>query len=207
MRNRSKDQITIVLIRHGETISNKEHRYLGRTDEELSKDGIIKLNEFKSMNGYPEIDTLFLSPMKRCIQTANILYPSIQPVIVSDFKEIDFGIFEGKNHIELQDDGRYQKWIDSNGTLPFPEGESREYFIKRCNNGFVKILEDINSNFNMDIPQTIGMIVHGGTIMSILSTYYGGNYFDYQIENGNGFIVDAFCDHNIPKISKIKKMF
>lgn len=206
MRNRSKDQITIVLIRHGETKSNKEHRYLGRTDEELSNEGIIKLKELKNMNYYPEIDLLYSSPMKRCVQTASILYPSMQPIIVSDFKEIDFGIFEGKNHIELQKDERYQAWIDSNGTLPFPEGESKESFIQRCNKGFLKILEDINAFDNDKMPETVGMIVHGGTIMSILSSFYGGDYYDYQIENGKGYIMTVLNDHNKTKIVSLKRL-
>ena len=206
MRNRSKDQITIVLIRHGETKSNKEHRYLGRTDEELSNEGIIKLKELKNMNYYPEIDLLYSSPMKRCVQTASILYPSMQPIIVSDFKEIDFGIFEGKNHIELQKDERYQAWIDSNGTLPFPEGESKESFIQRCNKGFLKILEDINAFDNDKMPETVGMIVHGGTIMSILSSFYGGDYYDYQIENGKGFIMTVFINNIKAKIVSVKKL-
>lgn len=206
MRNRSKDQITIVLIRHGETKSNKEHRYLGRTDEELSNEGIIKLTELKNMNYYPEIDLLYSSPMKRCVQTASILYPSMQPIIVSDFKEIDFGIFEGKNHIELQKDERYQAWIDSNGTLPFPEGESKESFIQRCNKGFLKILEDINAFDNDKMPETVGMIVHGGTIMSILSSFYGGDYYDYQIENGKGYIMTVLNDHNKTKIVSLKRL-
>ena len=54
MRNRTEDQIEIrrntgadtqteirlTLIRHGTTLSNKEGRYLGKTDEALSPDGI-----------------------------------------------------------------------------------------------------------------------------------------------------------------------
>ena len=206
MRNRSENQITIVFIRHGETKSNREHRYLGRTDEELSIVGIDKLNELKNRKFYPQIDLLYSSPMKRCLQTSSVLYPTMLPITVSDFKEIDFGIFEGKNHIELQNDERYQAWIDSNGTLPFPEGESRESFNKRCIDGFLKMLEEIKA-FDDKMPETIGMIVHGGTIMSILSSFCGGDYYDYQIENGNGYITTVLIDDKKPKIVKIQKLF
>lgn len=34
----------------------------------------------------------------------------------------------------------------------------------------------------------IGMIVHGGTIMALLSKYGKGDYFDYQVPNGKGYI-------------------
>ena len=49
----------------------------------------------------------------------------------------------GKNYEELKDDPCYQKWIDSNGTLPFPGGESREQFIRRSMEGFDRMMSDI----------------------------------------------------------------
>ena len=190
MWNRSENQITILLIRHGITISNKEHRYLGRTDEALSEEGKDALLKQKNENNYPEIELLFTSPMKRCIETAKLLYPDLQPMIVPEWEEIDFGAFEGKNYQDLKDDVRYQEWIDSNGTLPFPEGESRENFIKRCEGGFQKVLEsckDLSERQNQGKQKKIGAIVHGGVIMALLSTYYGGEYFDYQVPNGEGY--------------------
>jgi len=50
---------------------------------------------------------------------------------VPEWTEMDFGAFEGHNYQELSGDPAYQRWIDSGGTLPFPEGESREEFIRR----------------------------------------------------------------------------
>lgn len=190
MWNRSENQITIVFIRHGITISNKEHRYLGRTDEVLSKEGKAALLEQKSKNKYPKIELLFTSPMKRCIETAKLLYPNLQPMIVPEWKEIDFGTFEGKNYQDLKDDIRYQEWIDSNGTLPFPEGESREAFVKRCECGFQKMLKsckNLPEKQNQSRQKKIGAIVHGGIIMALLSEHYGGEYFDYQVSNGEGY--------------------
>lgn len=51
---------------------------------------------------------------------------------------MDFGAFEGHNYQELAGDPAYQRWIDSGGTLPFPEGESREEFIRRNVAGYEK---------------------------------------------------------------------
>ena len=140
MRNRSENKIRLMLIRHGATESNKEHRYLGKTDESLSREGIEILEKVKQNSCYPEIDCLFSSPMKRCIETAAILYPEKEILTIQEFAEMDFGIFEGKNYLDLKNDERYQAWIDSNGTLPFPEGESREDFMKRCEQGFRRML-------------------------------------------------------------------
>ena len=187
MRDRAENQITLVLIRHGATKANMEHRYLGKTDEVLSKEGEMQLFEYKKMGFFPNIDFLFSSPMKRCVQTAEILFPELKPVEIEEWKEMDFGVFEGKNYLELQGDNRYQEWIDSNGSLPFPEGESREEFISRCDKGFRRMIGKLKP-IEEEGHKTIGMIVHGGTIMALLSKYGKGDYFDYQVPNGKGFI-------------------
>ena len=104
MRNRSENKVEIVFIRHGRTPANKENRYLGKTDESLSLEGIEALRQEKAEKIYPEIDYLFASPMKRCIETADILYPGKVPILVPQWKEMDFGLFEGKNYQELNGD-------------------------------------------------------------------------------------------------------
>lgn len=192
MRNRAEDQIELVMIRHGAAKSNREHRYLGKTEEPLSEAGIKELQQYKKQGYYPDIDALFTSSMERCVQTAGILFPALSPVCIEEWDEIDFGAFEGKSCTELQGDARYQKWIDSNGMLPFPEGESREAFILRCGNGFEKMIWQIRKKEGSGVPKAVGMVVHGGTIMALLSQYCGGDYFSYQAANGKGFI----CTYN-----------
>ncbi len=189
MRNRAEDQMTLVMLRHGETESNREHRYLGRTDEPLSGEGRVRLSDCRERKCYPDVEVLFTGPMKRCVTTAEILYPDREPVVIPEWTEMDFGAFEGRNYAELNGDERYQAWIDSNGTLPFPEGESREEFLLRCEAGFNRMLEILVEMAEKNMPpQTAGMIAHGGTIMSILSRYCGGDYFDYQAANGEGYV-------------------
>lgn len=202
MWNKAEDKIRLVLIRHGETASNKEHRYLGKTDEDLSPDGAEKIKKEAKENIYPEIDILFTSPMKRCLQTAQLIYPDMTAHIISEFAEMDFGEFEGKNYQDLKDDARYQAWIDSNGRLPFPGGESQEEYIGRCKIGFEKMLNELQSitlqkdkyKDSLAVNQyTIGIVVHGGTIMSLMHAYAGGEYFDYQVKNGRGYICTLDC--------------
>ena len=192
----SENQIELIMIRHGATKANEEHQYLGNTDESLSVQGITILQKEQNNGTYPMIDKLFTSPMKRCIQTVEILYPDIQPVIVPDWREMDFGDFEGKNYQDLQEDPRYQKWIDSNGTLPFPNGESRENFIKRSKQGLYAMCKELSKTVrSADMKHVvIGMIVHGGTIMALLSSFYGGEYFDHQTANGKGYGCKLCCD-------------
>ena len=95
----------------------------------------------------------------------------------------------------LQGDVRYQVWIDSNGTIPFPEGESRAEFIDRVCAGMENAADYLRNyaQSNMcrdcgsDREVTVAAVVHGGTIMALLSHYGGGDYYDYQVENAGGF--------------------
>lgn len=125
---------------------------------------------------------------------------------------MDFGEFEGKNYIELQKNPNYQAWIDSNGTLPFPGGESREAFIKRCEQGFYRMLIGIKGRLQkMDEKQpaskiTAGAVVHGGTIMAILSSFYGGDYFDHQVKNGGGYRCLLSGTREQPKLQGVENI-
>lgn len=184
----------IILIRHGKTKGNLEKRYIGRTDESLCDAGRKELAE-KSV---PPCDVLVSSPMKRCLETASILYPCKSPVICGDFRECDFGDFECRNYIELSGDRYYQSWIDSGGVLPFPNGESTESFKRRCRDAFIRITEEYKA------AERLGFVVHGGTIMSVMEAFAvpEKNYFDYQISCGCGYIAD-FCNGKIYNPEKI----
>ena len=198
-----KIKVKITWIRHGMTRANEEHRYLGKTDEPLSEEGIRFLQEEKKKSFFNAPEFLYASPVKRCVQTAEILFRR-KPVLIPEWKEMDFGQFEGKNYEELKDNPDYQKWIDSNGTLPFPGGEPREQFIRRSMEGFDWMMSDIliksekntriqngtetqdlKNNCETEIP--VVAVVHGGTIMAVLSSLTGGEYFDFQVKNGEGY--------------------
>lgn len=171
--------LNMILIRHGKTYGNTLKRYIGgKTDESLCQEGIRLLQE----KSYPKASFVYVSPMKRCRETAALLYPGIPTEVCEKLRECDFGIFENKNYEELNGNPAYQAWIDSNGTLPFPEGESQEGFQKRCGEGFAACVEDALRHQRTQAA----MVVHGGTIMSILSRYAlpKGRYFQWQIENG-----------------------
>ena len=199
--NQINNQICLTLLRHGATASNAEGRYLGKTDEALSPEGIRMLEKYVTAGNYPSADLLFCSPMKRCRETAQILYPGRIQVLVPEWTEMDFGTFEGHNYQELSGDPRYQQWIDSGGILPFPEGESRETFIRRSIAGYEKMLQSLKQICRETSepgaepgqqakgaePEAVSIVVHGGTLMALLSHFVGGEYFDYQVKCGRGY--------------------
>lgn len=185
----------LILIRHGKTAGNLLGRYIGsRTDEPLCDEG----REGLAGKQLPEVERLYVSPMKRCVETAEILWPEFdrkEMQKVTDLRECDFGDFENKNYKELSGNGDYQAWIDSNGTLPFPNGESMDAFKSRCLEAFARIVEEVSGAEQEWIASgktgifRAGIVVHGGTIMAILEQYGypKAAYFDYQVKNGCGY--------------------
>ena len=170
-----------MLIRHGKTQGNLEGRYIGaRTDEPLCAEGLAALRERR----YPAAERVLVSPMRRCIETARLIYPALEPELIEDFRECDFGLFEGRNYAELNGRADYQAWIDSNGTLPFPGGESQASFSARCVAAFRALLPGLWA-------RDTALVVHGGTIMAIMAEFArpAESYYDYQVKNGAGFIL------------------
>lgn len=170
-----------VLIRHGKTQGNLEGRYIGsRTDEPLCPQGVEALRQ----QAYPSVRRVFASPMRRCLETAALLYPGISVEVVPDFRECDFGDFENRNYAELNGREDYQRWIDSGGEMPFPHGESRAEFADRCVAAFERIREQ---------PVDCALIGHGGTLMAIMEAYAcpAGSYYDFQVKNGEAFVLNA----------------
>ncbi|MDD6255169.1 MAG: histidine phosphatase family protein [Eubacteriales bacterium] len=184
----------IVLIRHGATAGNLEKRYIGSaTDEPLCSEGIEVVRSLIKRGRYPEAaeDALVItSPLRRCVETAGLIYPGVERTEAENLRECDFGRFEYKNYEELDGDSDYQAWIVSGGTLPFPGGEDPEEFKARSRNAFMDAVRD-----NRERSQLI-FVVHGGTVMSVMSSFAKPHreYFDSCVSNGRGFICDIAGD-------------
>lgn len=178
----------VYFIRHGATKGNTEHRYVGRTDEEILPEAWTELEKTGKTLGL--MDYIFVSPYVRCIQSAEALFGKSQELqgkteVIENFREMDFGAFEYKNYQELNGNTDYQKFIDSGGTVAFPEGEEPEAFKARCIRAFETCMEKAYERK----WEKVAFVVHGGTIMAILEKYGlpKQGYFDYQTSNGNGF--------------------
>ena len=175
----------IHLIRHGITMGNLLGQYIGHTDISLCDEGITGIKYLKSNFEYPKADVFFISPLKRCLQTLNIIYPNTNPIVVNDLKECDFGDFEGKSAEDLKDDKRFEKWISEGGSSSPPNGENGTEFQERCCKAFEKI---VNGVITAGITEGV-IVAHGGTIMSIL-TAYGlpqAEFYDWLVGNGRGY--------------------
>ncbi len=160
---------TVHLIRHALTKENTEGKYIGQTDVEASKEGLDQIKNLMGENeGYPYADVVISSPLKRCTQTAKLIYPDKEPVIMQDLIEYDFGDFEGMTADELKDLDTFKDWIaGTHPEEPVPFGESQKQFNDRICGCFVRIVEGIIRSGTA----STAIITHGGVIMSLMAAF------------------------------------
>ena len=96
----------LYLIRHGLTQGNLDGKYIGQTDLALCPDGEKEIRRLADSGVYPDVERVYSSPLKRCTETAEIIYPKIQLTKVDEIAEMDFGEFEGKRQKDIMSPGR-----------------------------------------------------------------------------------------------------
>jgi len=175
--------IELVLIHHGLTEGNEKEKFIGATDEPLSPSGIADLHGRR----YPSAGLVFCSPEKRCVQTAEILYPAMKAVVVELLRECNYGAFENKTYHEVKRTPAYYNWINSGGKMPFPDGEGRPEFVERTMRGLREVLAVIMRRKQKKAV----LVIPSGSIMGIMSKLAlpPGDYYDFQIPNGEGYVL------------------
>ncbi|MCD8343290.1 MAG: histidine phosphatase family protein [Oscillospiraceae bacterium] len=170
---------TVLLLRHGETQGNRERRYNGATDEPLCPEGIAALRAREPL----EAEALYVSPMLRCRQTAELMFPALRPSVASGLREMDFGAFEGKNHAELKRDAEYIAWLDGGCEGQTPRGEGKADFCGRCCAAFAEIMA-------AERHAVVAFVIHGGTIMAIMERFAlpRRSYWEWNPPNAGGYV-------------------
>ncbi len=158
---------TIYLFRHGLTKGNLNAQYIGHTDLPLTTDSISSLKSIKAHKHYPEVDAVFSSPLKRCIDSANIMFPKNNTLVIDDFIEYNFGEFEGLTAEELKDNEDFKNWLHGDIYAAAPYGESNAQFSHRICDAFEKVVDGcVKTGTN-----NIAIVGHAGVLMTILACY------------------------------------
>jgi broad specificity phosphatase PhoE len=147
----------IVLIRHGQTIWNREARFRGRADVELDEFG---RRQAEATGRYVAarwpVVAVYASPMHRAMQTAEAVARA-QGLIAQSLEgllDINFGEWQGQlaedmahQHPEL-----YQTWCKAPHEMHFPGGEG---------------LDDVRSRITAGLDQVVAR--HPGQTVALVS--------------------------------------
>lgn len=157
---------TVYLIRHGLTQGNLDGQYIGKTDMPLCPEGLKGLMELKEKYQYPGAVRFFTSPLLRCKQTLEVLYPGCTATEVPGLAECDFGEWEGKSLAELKADSRFLNWIEGKDK-DIPGGEDAESFRQRVCAGFEAVVDTLIHDGD---TQAV-ICTHGGVITLLMQLY------------------------------------
>ena len=175
----------IHFIRHGAISPTLQGRYIGTTDVPLSEEGKAALSKLDAAMDYPYAKVVFTSPLKRCTQTAKILYPQITPLTIDQLMECHFGEWENHTADELKGDPDFAKWLAGDNEVKPPRGESTADFTRRICVMFESIVNGLMQTGTTDAA----IITHGG-VMNILLAVYGlpqAKPFDWACDCGFGY--------------------
>ena len=130
----------IYLLRHGLTQDNQEKRYQGRRDVPLCPQGLAQLCR---ADFAPK--TVMITSLQRTRQTAEVLFPDAELVVADGLKEMDFGVFEGRNYREMEHDPQYRAWVETGCEGRCPGGESKAEFCQRVCTAFAALVDALHA--------------------------------------------------------------
>ena len=162
----------LYLVRHGETIANREYRYIGTRDDPLSALGETQaLQLAEALSGLP-ITAVYSSPLQRTYLTALPIAArhNLEIQRVDDLRECNFGIWEGLSRAEIlerspEDRQRFHEWEHNTSVAP-PGGESFEALQQR-------VVTAVERLAQAHPDQAIVLVTHVGPIKVLLGTALG----------------------------------
>ncbi|MBU0944433.1 MAG: histidine phosphatase family protein [Proteobacteria bacterium] len=182
----------LILLRHGET--GFPDRYIGSTDVPLSSAGVSQLRDLKTIFQDQDIDLIISSPMERCRQCAEILFPERSIRYDNALREIDFGHWEGLSFAEIKkaDPGLVDQWATWSRDFCFPQGERIGSFLNR--------IHTVGEQLSASREKTTLLISHGGVIRTLLCYFLKlvpSDFLLFQIDKGRFATLNLFKEGGV----------
>lgn len=182
----------ISVIRHGRTAANDKGIYIGRTDYPLSDKGAAELAGKMDEFVYPNVARVYSSPLRRCMETAEILFPDVPVQTVDNLIEMDLGEFEGKSADALVNREDFKEWLKGGVDCRPPQGES----VKEIQLRIFRALREVISDMMQEDLLHCAMITHGGIIANMLAGFGLPKIpaQELQCQPGEGFDIHITAD-------------
>jgi broad specificity phosphatase PhoE len=150
---------TVLLVRHGETDWNREHRWQGWADVPLNELGRRQAAELAGRLRGVRLDAVYSSDLRRAHETAELVAAEHGLPVVADpgLREIDVGSWSGLTRPEI--DERF------GGEWP-ADAETGEEHATRVRAAAARILRAHPGG-------TVLLVTHGGTIRALVDAFDG----------------------------------
>ena len=162
----------LFLVRHGETMANREYRYIGTSNDPLSTLGQMQAAQLAEALSMFPVAAVYSSPLQRTYDTAVPIAAlhHLEVQRVDDLRECDFGTWEGLKRVEVierspVDAQRLREW-EHNASVAPPGGESFEALQQR-------VCAAVERLVHVHPDHTIVLVTHVGPIKVLLSAALG----------------------------------
>ena len=159
----------LILLRHGESVWNKENRFTGFTDVDLSETGEAEATAAGGQIKHINLDKVFSSTLKRAYRTAELALASAGQkhtlIKHDDLRERDYGDLTGLNKDEMRKkfgEEQVHIWRRSYDVRP-PGGESLKDVVERVEPYFRKHIEPL-----LKEGKNVMIAAHGNTLRAML---------------------------------------
>ena len=157
---------TLLLIRHGQTDYNLEHRFYGRIDTPVNALGIEQAKSLAVELKSRPIDVIYSSPAQRAQMTAQPVAETHSLPLLTDDRlwEMDFGRWEGLTFIEAQelDQASWDSWRAGDLADAPHGGETYEQVGDRA----LEWLDSVRGNYTSG--ETVAVFAHGALLQCLL---------------------------------------
>jgi phosphoserine phosphatase len=158
----------LILVRHGETLSNRENRVQGITDLDLSDYGRMQAERLAESLKSEPIERIVSSPLKRACETARAISRFHGAMIEADhnLQEMNHGDFENLTINELRERHKsiLGQWDVDPASVIMPNGESLHGLQKRAWGAIEGIIKTARNSI---------VVTHNMTIKTILCKIQG----------------------------------
>lgn len=197
-------RLQLAIIRHGQTPGNGQHRYVGALDQPLSDEGRAQARARRPFvqRALPPVTRVYVSTLSRTGETAALLFPGAEQVVVEGIQEMDFGDFAGRSADEMADDAAYREWVAGNCEGCCPNGEAKEPFTERICEAMERTLRQCAARGEY----LVVMVAHGGTMMASLSRFAVQRrlYHEWLVGNCEGYLIDVELDVDALSFVKVQ---
>ena len=157
--------IRLIMVRHGQTIWNREKRYQGQSDTPLDETGIAQAAALAGYFTGQAVDHIYSSDLQRAWRTALPigLAVGVTPVSEPRLREGSFGEWEGLTYDEINRrwPGELAAWLADPITRVPPAGETLERIMSRLGS----VLDLIRERHD---GQTVMVVSHGGALRAMV---------------------------------------
>ncbi len=149
----------LILVRHGETIWNAEHRLQGQTDIPLSDVGVQQAHRLAARLAGDTIDAITSGDLQRALDTAVIIAEPHGLSVRADprLRQSHRGRWEGLTYAEIE-----QLYPDTFHGITPPEGETQESVRTRVGSWLADLRRD-------QVHQTVLAVSHGHILRVLIA--------------------------------------